>query len=368
LLESQWRPRVKPEHGLYRTPQGRVRIGGAVYGIAAEVDDPSGTVWTMLCASDGTRHPDEIVQDVLHAHPGESSDGVAAALEQFASAGYLDNAAAPDPTGLSVAERQRYDRSRRFYRWIDQTSRQTSWEPQLQLKEARVVVLGTGGTGGTAALALAASGVGRIHCVDGDVVELSNLNRQTQFHEADLGRPKADVTAERLRRLNSDICVTSQQAIVAGEADVEYLLAECDVFVLCADEPGEIRAWTNRVCLRSGTRWVDAGYHGPAVHASAYVPGTGPCYECCWMREHERHLAVVPQRVYSLQRKSTQAVTAVSAGLSGQFAAHLTIALITGVPAVAPGQSIGVNLAVPEPYEPPTFTRHPNCPACAAPS
>jgi molybdopterin/thiamine biosynthesis adenylyltransferase len=369
LLESRWRPRIKPEHGLYRTPEGRVRVGGTVYGIAAEVDDPTGAVWTMLSAADGTRYLDEIVQSVQHAHPGEPPARVAAAVEQFAAAGYLDNAAAPTPAGLSTAEQQRYDRSRRFYRWIDPERRETSWDPQLRLKAARVVVLGAGGTGGTAALALAASGVGHLHIVDGDVgVELSNLNRQIQFDESDVGRPKAQVTAARLSRLNSTITVTSELATVTGEADLERLIDSCDVFVLCADEPGEIRAWTNRVCLRSGRRWVDAGYHGPAVHASAYVPGTGPCYECCWMQEHERRLAVVPQRVYSLQRKSTQAVTAVSAGLSGQFAAHLTIALITGVPAVAPGQSIGVNLAVPEPYEPPRFTRHPNCSACAAAS
>jgi molybdopterin/thiamine biosynthesis adenylyltransferase len=368
LSTAHWRPRIKPEHGLYRTPDGRIRIGGTAYGIAAEVEDRTGAIWTMLNAADGTRTTEEVVHHVVDEHPSEQAGHVAAALEQFADAGYLDNAGAGTPVALSAAEQQRYDRSRRFYRWIDLSRRDDSWEPQLRLKGARVVVLGLGGTGGTAALALAASGVGRLHCVDGDVVELSNLNRQLQFDEGDLGGAKADVTAARLRRLNSEVTVTGETSTVTGTADLEALVHGCDVFLLCADQPGEIRAWTNQVCLRSGTRWVDAGYHGPAVHATAYVPGAGPCYECCWLHEHEQHRWLVPQRPYTVRRESISAVTAVSAGLSGHLAAHLAIALITGVPAVAPGQPIGINLAVQDTAEPPSFARHPRCPACGTPS
>ena len=47
--------RVKPEHEAYRLPDGTVRVGGAIYGIAAEIKDPSGVVWAALRAMDGTR-------------------------------------------------------------------------------------------------------------------------------------------------------------------------------------------------------------------------------------------------------------------------------------------------------------------------
>lgn len=359
-----WLPRLKPEHGLYRTADGHVRIGGAVYGIAAEVGDPSGSVWTLLSAADGTRTVDEITAQVVAAHPGEDAAVVAGAVRQFIDAGYLDNAAATAPAELSPHEQERYDRGRQFYRWIDLTRRDNSWEPQVRLKAARVVVLGLGGTGGTAALALAASGVGRVHCVDGDVVELSNLNRQVQFDEADIGRPKAETTAAKLRRLNSDIAVTSEKSTVTGPADLRDLVRDCDVLVLCADQPGQIRAWVNQMCLATGTPWVDAGYHGPAVRAAVYTPGRGPCYECGWRYEHEKHREVVPERPYDVRRDSASAVTAVSAGLSGHLAAHLTIALITGVPAVEAGRPIGVNLAVQEANEIPAYGKHPECPAC----
>jgi molybdopterin/thiamine biosynthesis adenylyltransferase len=364
VFALQWNPRVKPEHGLHRTPDGKVRVGGSVYGIAAEVEDASGAVWTMLTAADGTRSTDEIVRHVLDAHPGAEAANVLAALEQFADSGYLDNAGAESPSALSPREQERHSRSRRFFRWIDLQRRDDSWEPQIRLKSARVVIVGMGGTGGTAALALGASGVGRLHCVDGDVVELSNLNRQVQFDESDLGRPKAGVTAARLRRLNSDITVTDARTMVTDEADLDELVRDCDVFVLCADQPGQIRAWANRACLRAGTPWVDAGYHGPNVNATAYVPGDGPCYECVWLREHEQHRAVAPGRPYDVDRSGLSAVNAVSAGLSGHLAAHLTIALITGIPAIAPGQPLTVNLAVHGSHELPPFPRHPRCPAC----
>jgi molybdopterin/thiamine biosynthesis adenylyltransferase len=366
MVKSEWRPRVKPEHGLERTPDNHIRIGGAVYGVAAEVLDRTGAVWTMLQAADGTRSPDEIVAQVLLEHPAEQGDAVHAALDRLVDAGYLEDAAAPDPPALTAREKERYERSRQFFRWIDLNRRDSSWDPQVRLKRARVVVVGLGGTGGTAALALAATGVGRLHCVDSDAVELSNLNRQVMFEEADVGRSKVDVAVRRLRRLNSDIDVTGECTNVSGESDLRVLVRDCDVLLLCADRPGEIRAWANRVCLDTGTPWVDAGYHGPAVTAAVYIPGRGPCYECVWRGEWEQHNLVEPHRRYTVERDSSNAVTASSAGLSGHLAAHLATALIAGVAQVEPGQTQGINLAAVDPHILIRYPRHPRCPACGA--
>src|SRR6185437_7359027 len=101
-------------------------------------------------------------------------------------------------------------------RWMDLSPRASPWSAQLRLRRARVLVLGVGGTGGAAAQILVASGVGAVHTVDPDVVELSNLNRQLLYRETDIGRPKTDAALAALRALNSDVTVTGERYEVRG--------------------------------------------------------------------------------------------------------------------------------------------------------
>ncbi|SCF21610.1 HesA/MoeB/ThiF family protein [Micromonospora mirobrigensis] len=361
------RPRIKPEHAPYRVAGSAVRIGGPTYGVAAQVDDPDGAVWTLLESMDGSRDVDEIVRRVHAAHPTETPDGIRAALRRFVEAGYVEDVGAPEPAELSGRDRERFDRSRAYFRWLDLTPRASTWEPQVALSRARVTLVGVGGTGGVAAMALAASGVGRLVCVDPDVVELSNLNRQVLYQERDIGRPKADAAAHRLRRLNSAVRVTGLRQRITGPDDVAALAARCDVLVLSADRPQpDVRIWTNRACLATGTPWVDAGYHGPLVQVGSYVPGAGPCWECVRAADADRHHAAGVRYADAERRNAAvaNAVAAPSAGISGYLAAHHALALITGVPARPPGRVDAVNLMALDA----TFTlddpRRPDCPAC----
>jgi molybdopterin/thiamine biosynthesis adenylyltransferase len=196
------------------------------------------------------------------------------------------------------------------------------------------------------------------------VIELSNLNRQVLFTEADLGRPKVDAAVERLRQHNGDVSVTGAATTIAGQDDLHKLAQDCDVLLLCADQPGEIRAWANRACLATGTPWVDAGYHGPVAQASVYMPGQGACYECMWMTEHDKHVAAGVEAAYSVVRGGSNAVTAPTAGLSGYLAAHFAIAVLTGVMPVRPGLTKGINLVAPEQTFVIETDRRDDCPAC----
>jgi molybdopterin/thiamine biosynthesis adenylyltransferase len=358
---------VKPEHEPFQISGGRIRIGGPAYGIAAEISDPSGVVWTLLRSLDGRRSAEEAICEVVARHPDRTAGDVRNMFEQLAGAGFVEDVAAPDPPELSERDKERYDRSRRFYRWTDLTPRASQWEPQVALRTARVVVVGLGGTGGTAALALAASGVGRLHCVDDDRVELSNLNRQILYSEKDIGRLKIDAAADRLRLLNSDISVTVERLRVRGSDDFAALVRDRDVLLLAADRPGEIRAWANRACLDRSKPWVDSGYHGPRASVCVYVPRQGPCYECQWLAEHDRNRALGIARDYSTVRGGTSAVSATSAGMSGHLAAHAVIALLTGTSPVWPGRIYGVNLVAPDDEFVLDDPRRLDCPACGSP-
>jgi molybdopterin-synthase adenylyltransferase len=360
-------PRVKPEHAPYRLPGGRIRLGGLSYGIAAEVGDPTGSVWTLLRTMDGTRSPAEVVARVVERHPAEPAESVWAAVAAFVEAGYVEDAGGPVPEVLTGRDRERYDRSRRYFRWVDLVPRASTWEPQAALRRATVTVAGVGGTGGTAALALAASGVGRLRCVDSDTVELSNLNRQVLYTEADIGRPKVAAAVRRLRALNSDIEVSGERRRIGGVDDLAALAGGCDVLLLAADRPREIRDWANRACLATGTPWVTAGYTGPTVTVASYRPGDGACWECLRDADEERRreLGDVPLGARP-DPPAANAVAAPAAGLSGYLAADAVLALITGVPPAAPGRMYGVNLVALDAPFTVAYPRRPGCPACGS--
>jgi molybdopterin-synthase adenylyltransferase len=365
-MHSMNRPRVKPEHAPYRIKGGKIRIGGVSFGIAAEIEDPDGSVWAMLSAMDGSRSLDEVVAHVAEAYPGERREQLAAAAQQLIESGYVEDNFAPAPANLTSLDFQRHARSVGFYRWLDLTPRGSSWEPQSRIAEAKVTILGVGGTGGIAAMGLAASGVGRLHCVDPDLVELSNLNRQVIYSEKDIGQAKADAAVARLQQLNSDISVTGERTRVDGVDAVARLADDCDVLILAADQPPAIRMWANRACLQVKRPWIDACYHGPLVQVGAFVPQNGPCWECTRLELRDRDAIIGANTADGDRRLQSimHAVGAVSAGISGNLAAHLAIALITGIPPITPGQINAVNLAALDAPFSFTVSRHPECQAC----
>ncbi|MFK0103780.1 HesA/MoeB/ThiF family protein [Streptomyces sp. NPDC091217] len=376
------RPRIKPEHRAYRTVDGHVRIGSVVHGIGAEVLDPDGWVWTLVEAMDGTRSSADIVTEVSRHHPGLSlpDPDIVQAITDLTTAGYVEDAGAEPPAELSGRERERYGRGMTLLRWMDLGPRESAWEPQLRLRRARVLLIGVGGTGGTAARDLVASGVGRLHCVEPDVVELSNLNRQTLFRERDLGAPKIDAALTALRALNSDTTVTGERREVHGPADLEDLLtggagtpggpgtaSRYDALLLAADRPAVIRRWANQVCLASGTPWAEAGYRGPLVSVGVFAPGRGACWECLRSAEAERRdlrLAPGQDEEVASPRMPWNPVNAVTAGLSGSLLAHAALMLLCGIPRIDPGYRFGLNLMMPGDPVMQRAERRPDCPAC----
>lgn len=108
-------------------------------------------------------------------------------------------------------------------------------ELQEKFAAGRVAIAGLGGLGSMIAVALTRAGVGHIHLLDFDVVDLSNLNRQ-QYRIRDLGRPKAEALFEILREINPYIDIRADvQKVTADNA--ETLFAEDEIICEAFDRP-----------------------------------------------------------------------------------------------------------------------------------
>ena len=105
---------------------------------------------------------------------------------------------------------------------------------QLALRDASVLVIGAGALGSPVALYLAGAGVGRLGIADDDVVEISNLHRQPLHFTPDIGVPKVESAAAKLRFLNPEIVVEPYQMRVDA-ANAPGLVEGQDLVIDCSD-------------------------------------------------------------------------------------------------------------------------------------
>lgn len=168
------------------------------------------------------------------------------------------------------------DEIRRYARHL--TLPEVGPDGQKKLAGARVLCVGVGGLGSPLALYLAAAGVGRLGLVDPDRVELSNLQRQVLYGSDDVGRPKVEVAAERLRGANHHVeVVTHPVRLDAGNAP--GILAGYDV-VADGTDNFATRYLVNDACVRAGIPNVFASVLRWEGQLSVFVTPDGPCYRC----------------------------------------------------------------------------------------
>jgi molybdopterin-synthase adenylyltransferase len=176
------------------------------------------------------------------------------------------------PPGLSDAEVERYSRQLVLPEWSEAA--------QLALREASVLVVGAGALGSPVALYLAGAGVGRIGIADSDVVEASNLPRQPLHFTPDLGVPKAESAAVKLRYLNPEIVVDAYP-VRLGEDNATALVEGHDLVVDCSDS-FETRYAVNRACCDAGVPLVEGGAVRWSGLVMAIRPGESACYRCAF--------------------------------------------------------------------------------------
>jgi molybdopterin-synthase adenylyltransferase len=152
---------------------------------------------------------------------------------------------------------------------------------QLRLSKAKVLLIGAGGLGSPAALYLAAAGIGTIGLVDGDVVDLSNLQRQILHSTATVGQPKVESGRKTLQAINPEIIVNAYHQLVDAD-NILPLIREYDV-VLDGSDNFTTRFLVNDACFFAKKTLISASMFRFEGQLTTIKPHAGyPCYRCLY--------------------------------------------------------------------------------------
>jgi molybdopterin/thiamine biosynthesis adenylyltransferase/rhodanese-related sulfurtransferase/molybdopterin converting factor small subunit len=190
---------------------------------------------------------------------------------------------------------------------------------QRKLKAARVLIVGTGGLGAPLGLYLAAAGVGTLGLVDFDNVDASNLHRQVLFGTSDVGRPKIQAAAERLRDVNPNVAIAPFETRLTSE-NALGIVKDFDLVVDGTDN-FPTRYLVNDACVLLGKPNVYGSIFRFEGQASVFGLPDGPCYRCLYPEPPPPGL--VPSCAEG-------GVLGVLPGIIGSIQANETIKLILG--------------------------------------
>jgi len=156
---------------------------------------------------------------------------------------------------------------------------EVGWPGQQLFRAGKVLVVGAGGIGSAALFYLAAAGVGHIGLVDGDAVELSNLQRQILHRIEDLDRRKVDSARDSITRLNPH-CKVETYDLRLNAAHAREVLRGHDL-VLDASDNFPTRYWVADSCWLEGIPLVSAAVAEFSGQLLVVDPGRhSPCYRC----------------------------------------------------------------------------------------
>lgn len=167
----------------------------------------------------------------------------------------------------------------------DRYARQTRFAPfgtegQARLSAGFAVMVGMGALGCVIANHLVRAGIGRIRLIDRDVVDWTNLQRQSLYTEADAAAsmPKAEAAAARLRTFNRDV-VFDVRVSDLNPDNAETLLADADL-ILDGTDNFSTRYLINDAAVKFNIPWIYGGAVGAAGMTMTIRPGETPCYRC----------------------------------------------------------------------------------------
>jgi molybdopterin/thiamine biosynthesis adenylyltransferase len=337
------------------------------------LEDPHGSVATLLDLLDGSRTPEQIADEMAGLAPGIAREAVLEAVVELDRSGLLEDGSVQQVL-FTDAELDRFVNNFGFFESFSSLAT-SKYELQNRLRHMRVALLGVGGVGSHLLLDLVAVGIEDIRIVDFDTVQLSNLNRQILYVEADLGKPKVEQARERALAMRPACSIDARQRRLSSPDDVYDMVSDRDVVFAAVDRPKTtILHWLNAGCVRAGVPLVTGGVDRTRIFHYTIVPGVTGCFEC-WYQKAERHDVATRLVVRSLQQEAAHGLPAGedSAAFDGLVALHASLLLCelvrlatrVQVP-LSLGRSMELTFCEPLLTESERWTRDPTCLICAS--
>jgi molybdopterin/thiamine biosynthesis adenylyltransferase len=242
--------------------------------------DPDGTVETVLqLLREGGRTLPELAGAVAARGSPVPVDDLAEAVALFDAHGLLED---QQRLGrLDHPEQERFFSNLAFFESFASLARSRE-DFQQALRDAHVLVLGTGGLNSNTIPHLCGLGVGRLTLLDRDTVELRNFARQYLYRRHDLGARKVAVAADWVRGFDPTIKVETLDTGVHGADQVGELVDRLapDVVMSGIDSPREVDNWVNAGCVSRGVPYVRGGMWVTEGLVWSVEPGVSACRAC----------------------------------------------------------------------------------------
>ncbi len=206
-------------------------------------------------------------------------------------------------------------------------------EGQQKLKHSKILCVGAGGLGCPALQYLAASGIGTIGVIDGDQVELSNLQRQVLFSEKDIGRNKAETVAQQIHTQNPNVQVEIYSSFLS-ETNAMEIISSYEV-VLDATDNYKSRYLLNSVCRTLKKPLVSASIYQFDAQISVFNYLDGPCYQCLYPEPPPSSLT---------PNCAVGGVLGILPGVAGTLQATEAIKILLGIGNIASGILLTLDL------------------------
>lgn len=223
---------------------------------------------------------------------------------------------------------------------------------QEKLLSSSVLIIGAGGIGSPAALYLAAAGVGTIGIVDGDKVDLSNLQRQVIHHTADVGAEKIKSARDKIAAINPDVKVRTYKQWAKAD-NIREIVRDYD-FVIDGTDNFAAKFLVNDACYFEKVPFSHAGILRFDGQLITVLPGRTTCYRCIFN---------APPPANAVPSCSQAGVLGVLAGVVGSLQATEAIKYLLGLGELLTGTLLTYN-ALSMDFRKVQLNRNPDCPLC----